>query len=104
MAAVNGELHGDNGVAHAAELVTFTEAVMGEDARALARSRSALRVVLTDAAFVDTCAVIAAFNVVDRVADSTGIPLDDFMAAMSTDVRAELGLSRFRSSANTRGG
>ena len=29
------------------------------------------------AGVVDTAGVIAAFNVVDRIADSTGIPLDD---------------------------
>ncbi len=103
MAAVNGEVHGECGVAHAAELVEFSEAVMREDEGALAKARDVLRSVLTPEAFVDTCAVIGAFNVVDRIADSTGIPLDAPMAAMTTDLRAELDLSRFRSSGNSPG-
>ena len=74
---------------------------MGDDEAALARERAALRAVLTPNCFVDVAGVIAAFNVVDRVADSIGIPLDDMMLAMSGDVRDELRLTRFASSANT---
>ena len=55
MGAVNGDVaaDGSGGVAHAAELVGFTEAVMGADDAALATTRAALRAVLTDAEFVD---------------------------------------------------
>ena len=102
MRAVNGEVREGGGVAHAAELVAFTEAVMNGDAGALAQARSALRAVLSPEAFVDCCAVIGAFNVVDRIADATGIPLDDPMVSLTEDLRAELDLSRFRSSHNTR--
>ncbi len=90
-------------MAHGARLVAFTDAVMGDDEDAIRRERKALRAVLSDAAFVDTCATIGAFNVVDRVADATGIPLDPTMLAMSEPVRAELDLARFGSSANTPG-
>jgi hypothetical protein len=88
-------------VSHGARLLAFTEAVMGNDAAALRRERTALRAVLSPECFVDTCAVIAAFNVVDRIADAIGIPLDDMMAAMSGDVRQQLDLTRFASAANT---
>jgi hypothetical protein len=98
---VNGA--GDGGVPHGARLVAFTEAVMADDEETLRRERSALRAVLSDAAFVDTCATIGAFNVVDRIADATGIPLDDMMLAMSAAVREELSLARFGSAANTLG-
>jgi hypothetical protein len=37
-----------------------------------------------------------------RIADSTGIPLDAPVTAMTGDIRGELGLGRFGSSANTR--
>jgi alkylhydroperoxidase family enzyme len=104
MAVVNGEVQRRGGIAHAAELVAFAEAVMGEDDAALARARAALRTVLTPEAFVDTCAVIGAFNVVDRIADATGIPLDEPMVGMTADLRADLDLARFRSSANTPSG
>lgn len=49
------------------------------------------------------CAVIAAFSVVDRIADATGIPLDPMLQAASGDVQRELDLARFNSSANTPG-
>jgi hypothetical protein len=97
---VNGKLD-DGGVAHGARLVAFTDAAMGGDDRRLQRERVALRAVLSDEAFVDTCATIGAFNVVDRIADATGIPLDDMMLTMSESVREELDLGRFGSAANT---
>ena len=65
--------------------------------------RERLRAVLSPDAFVDTAAVIGSFNVVDRIADATGIPLDPAMDAMSRDVRDELGLGHFASAANTPG-
>jgi hypothetical protein len=77
---------------------------MADDEAALARERAALRGMLSPDCFVDVAGVIAAFNVVDRVADATGIPLDDMMLAVSADLREQLGLSRFASSANTPGG
>lgn len=101
--AVNGSTESDGGVAHGARLVEFTEAVMSGDADAISSTRAALMDVLTPAAYVDVCATIGAFNVVDRIADSTGIPLDRGLDAMSADVREELGLARFASSANTPG-
>lgn len=91
----------DGGVAHGARLVAFTDAAMAGDEKALESERAALRKVLSDAAFVDACATIGAFNVVDRVADATGIPLDDAMLAPSREVRAELDLARFGSARNT---
>jgi hypothetical protein len=103
LSAVNGEGNDDGGVAHGAALVGFVEAVMGDDDEALAAARTALGERLSPAAFVDACAVVGAFNVVDRIADSTGIPLDDGLAKMSAEVRSDLGLARFASSANTPG-
>ena len=103
LAAVNAPDGRDGGVAHGARLLAFTDAVMGADDAALARERKSLRAVLSDEAFVDTCAVAGAFNVVDRIADATGIPLDAGMAAMSAEVRKELDLARFASSANSPG-
>ncbi len=100
LATINGTA-GDGGILHGAKLVAFTEAVMGDEEDALRRERAALREVLSDEAFVDTAAVIGSFNVVDRIADSTGIPLDDMMEAMTRDLREDLDLARFASSANT---
>lgn len=76
---------------------------MGEDDAERVRARDAVRAVLSPEQFVDACAVIAAFNVVDRIADSTGIPLDDTLTVMSAEVRGALDLARFGSSVNTPG-
>jgi alkylhydroperoxidase family enzyme len=103
LTAVNGAVRTDAGVTHGARLIAFTEAVMGDDDETLARERAALRAVLSAEAFVDVAAVVGAFNVVDRIADATGIPLDPPLAAMSADVQRELDLGRFASAANTPG-
>ena len=76
---------------------------MGDDPVALDRARQALLAMLPSESFVDAAATIAAFNVVDRIANATGIPLDPMIEAMSVDVRRELDLARFASSANTPG-
>jgi hypothetical protein len=99
--AVNGTAPGDAGVAHGDALVSFAEAVTRGKSAAAERDR--LRTVLSPESFVEVAALIAAFNVVDRIADATGIPLDPAMEAMSRDVRDELGLGRFGSAANTPG-
>ena len=105
LGAVTAEVAGggDAGVAHGARLLAFTDAVMRDEDASVARERRALAAVLSPEAFVDACAVIAAFNVVDRVADATGIPLDPMMVAMSGDIRQQLQLARFGSAANTPG-
>jgi hypothetical protein len=103
LTAVTEAAAGDAGVPHGARLLTFTDAVMGSDDELLARERRALRTLISPEAFVDACAIVAAFNVVDRIADATGIPLDPMLQAASEDVRAELGLARFGSAANTPG-
>ena len=99
VAAVNGAAHTDAGVEHGALLLVFTEAVMRGEPAAAERQR--LRAVLSTESFVDAAAVIGAFNVVDRIADATGIPLDPVMNTMSQDIRNQLNLARFASAANT---
>lgn len=99
---MNGAAARDSGVVHGPELIAFAEAAIGGDDVSLARARSALRAVLTPEAYVEVAAVIAAFSVVDRIADATGIPVDEMMLAMSGEVRTALRLERFASSANTR--
>lgn len=100
---MNGAADSDGGVEHGARLVAFTEAVMKEDDAALSREHGALRALLSPESFVDVAATIGAFNVVDRIANATGIPLDDMLVGMSMDIRRELHLARFASSANTPG-
>ena len=103
LGAVNAGSPSDAGVAHGARLLAFTDAVIRADEETVGRERAALRTVLSPECFVDVAGVIAAFNVVDRIADATGIPLDPMMAAMSGDQPRQLGLGRFASAANTPG-
>ena len=98
---VNGGGASNGGVEHGALLVAFVEAVMGTDENALADARAALRAALKPAQLVDTAALIALFNIVTRIADSTGIVVDSTMNDMIGDIPSELNLTRFRSSANT---
>ena len=46
-------------------------------------------------------ATVAAFSGLVRVADGTGIPIDDGLASASTEIRDELGLAAFNGAANT---
>jgi hypothetical protein len=52
-------------------------------------------------ALVDAAAVASNFMRMVRIADSTGISLDAPMEVLSQDLRAELGIDRFGSAANT---
>ena len=86
---------GDGNVPHGALLVSFAEAVLGDDDARLSAIRSEIRGKLGDAALVDAAAIVATFNAIDRVADSTGIPIEDAKAAATADFRAALGINAF---------
>lgn len=86
----------DSGVAHGALLTRFVEAVLGDDAAALQAARAEVRRILGDAAFVDACATIASFNAVVKIADGTGIPIEDWKAERTADLRKALGIDAMR--------
>ena len=100
-AAVNAST--ENGVPHGALLNAFVEAVLGTDAAQLDVARNAVVEALGPAALVDAAAVIAAFMQMDRIADATGIALDDYVVEATNDVRKDLGLHNFGSARNTPG-
>ena len=70
---------------------------MGGDEEALAEARRALLDALGAAALADSCGVAATFNAIDRVADATGIPIDDARIDVTADLREQLGINRFPS-------
>ncbi len=86
---------GDGNIPHGALLVAFAEAVLGTDDKRLGDIRADIRRKMGDAALVDAAGIAATFNAIDRVADSTGIPLEDAKAESTADFRAELGINRF---------
>jgi len=93
--AVVGEAAGDGGISHGALLVRFAEAVIGGSDSELAACRKLVSDTLGPAALVDAAGVCGLFNAIDRVADSTGIPLEDEKAAVTETMRAQLGIDRF---------
>jgi hypothetical protein len=89
---------GDGNIPHGALLIAFADAVLGTDDRRLAGLQADIRAALGNAALVDAAAVAATFNAIDRVADSTGVPIEDEKAQASADLRATLGINAFAES------
>lgn len=87
----------DGDVADGATLIEFSEAVLDDDEARLIAARAAVRQALGEPGFVDAAAVVSLFDAIDRVADSTGMPLSDEILERSADVREALGLNDFYS-------
>ena len=66
---------------------------MARDARRTEAERDKLVERLGGAGMTDATAVIAGFNLVARVADATGIPLEDYKDEASIELRSQLGLN-----------
>ena len=91
---------GQVGVPHSAELLTFTNAVqIGTPDLDAARAQLG-RAVGADGV-LEAAATIAVFNGLVRVADGTGIALDEGVFAVSTADRAKLGIDSFSGAANS---
>jgi hypothetical protein len=102
LSVLTGETAGAGaGVAHAAELVRFAEAVLGSDDAELLRARLALLAAIGPEGFVEAAGVVSNFQRMVRIADATGIPLDAPVELLTQDLRDELRLGRFGSGANT---
>ena len=100
-AITDPEVAAKSGVAYAAELVAFADAVVGDDDTALSGARERVRQALGPEGLVDAAAVAANFQRMVRVADSTGIPLDTPVSAMTGDIRKDLDLASFGSARNS---
>lgn len=100
-ADLNGTIgEGDGGVPHGNELREFAEAAT-RGSTELAATRQALLEAVGPKAFVEAAATVGIFNGLVRIADATGIPLDDRIRAATGEFRAQLGLNEFSGSANT---
>lgn len=73
-------------------LVAFADAIVSRDPRAIATARQAVIATLGEPQAVDAAAVASNFIRMVRIADATGIPLDQRLADLTAEVRAELGL------------
>ena len=99
---VNGDDSATVGdVAYATALMKFAEALAGRDETDLASARAALLEEAGANVLVDAAGVAANFQRMVRIADSTGIPLDERSAALADGTIKELDLRRFDSARNT---
>ena len=102
---INGDESATAGdVDHAAALMKFAEAVASRDEVELTSARDALLEEAGAEVLVDAAAVAGNFQRMVRIADSTGIPLDEISAAMSSGVAKELDLERFATAQHTPSG
>jgi hypothetical protein len=88
--------HGGVAVPDADVLLAFADAALSFDADRISPARAAVRARLGEAAMIDAAAVIAGFNGITRIADATGIPLEDTKAAKTEMWRHELGIDAFQ--------
>ena len=96
--AVNGQHLDQSTVADADVLVSFAEACVGTDRFALSQARAAVAKRLGHEALVDAAAIVAIFCAVVRVADATGIPIEDYKVEGARALREELGIEAFKDS------
>jgi len=90
----------DTGIPGGKELLGFVDAVEA-GAETLARARAAVVEVVGHDGMLEAAATIAAFNGLIRVADGTGIQLDEGLKAVSAHDRAEQGINAYAGAAST---
>ena len=82
-------------------LIAFAEAAVRAETDDLARWRAELVDAVGAAGAAHAAATVSAFSGLVRVADATGIPIDDGLAAVSVQARADLGLHDYGGAANS---
>lgn len=99
-AAIDPDHVGDVGVPASTELLAFANAVERSDGD-IDQTRAAVAAVIGADGAIEAAAIIAIFNGLVRVADGTGIRLDDGVFAVSAAARERLGLNDFVGAANS---
>lgn len=94
--AINEGTDVDSLIPGGAALVRFAEAILRDPAD-LPAARALVCEELGEAKMVDAAGVVGNFQRMVRIADSTGIPVDGAMAAMTEDIREQLGLNELPS-------
>ena len=93
--AINGEAPDACGVPHAALLIRYAEAFVQRELAALRGLRGEIEQGLGAGAVVDCAGVVSVFDAVVRIADATGIPLESYKTALSSDLRRDLGIDDY---------
>ncbi len=91
----------DGGVPEGAVLRRFAEAVI-RDRHEVRAAREACRRALGDSRTVQAATIIASFDGINRVADATGIRLDETTDSASGEMIDQLGFDRMAGSAERR--
>jgi hypothetical protein len=81
-----------SGVENGDVLVGFAEAIVGGDQAEIHNAREAVSTLMGAEAMIDAAGVASNFQRMVRIADSTGIPLGQWLEEASRGVRTELGL------------
>jgi len=89
---------GEVGIPNEAFLLRVAEAVCAENLEALAAIRDEGRQVLGEQALVDAITVACGFNGITRVANATGIPLDQATEIETIQMRKEMKIDDFADS------
>ena len=87
---------GSGGVPSGDLLIELVESVLLGEASDVAAARKKVLGALGGAALVDACATVASFNAVVKIADGSGIPLEEAKAARTKEIRQSLGIDDFR--------
>ncbi len=85
----------DPGIPGGAELLQFVDATL-TDRSHLDTAQQAVVSVLGPEGLVDAAGVVGNFEMMNRIADGTGIPVGKGALARTEDLRSDLGLDRFR--------
>ena len=85
----------DGTVPHQDLLLDFAEAVVLRDRAEAERLRPTVIEALGPAGYFDACGVIAGFHGFSRIADASGVPLDERYQAEAEAVKAQTGVREF---------
>ena len=86
----------DTGLPHGNLINDFVESIFSRDPSRVAVVRDVLVRAMGEQAMVDAAATIAAFNAYPRMADATGIPLENVKKEATAELREELGIETLR--------
>ena len=92
---IDGEPKG-SGLPNNVILNAFVESISDRDISKINSARSAIVKEMGEQAMIDAAATIAAFNAYPRMADSTGIPLEDAKKKLTAEMCEELGMEKFQ--------
>jgi len=101
---VSGGGDGDGGIPHGRLLVRFADAVLQGSDDELGVERDKLSATLGAEALVDAAAIVAIFSCNVRVADASGVPIDEANAEARERIGERVGIARYQDREAAAGG